>query len=58
MTAPIPFTHETDFFTIDFASKSEYNKVKKFLKREGITLDYFLFEFDVNSQLGTLKSVT
>ena len=52
MTTKKPFKKTTEYFTTNFASKTDYNKIIKHLKLEGLTLDYYLFEFDLEGELG------
>ena len=52
MTTKKPFKKKTEYFTVNFESKTDYNKVIKHLKLEGLTLDYYLLEFDLEGVLG------
>ena len=52
MTTKKPFKKKTEYFTVNCESKTDYNKVIKHLKLEGLTLDYYLLEFDLEGVLG------
>ena len=52
MTTKKPFKKKTEYFTVNFESKTDYNKVIKHLKLEGLTLDYYLLEFELEGVLG------